>query len=311
MRFLVKFEGKRNQIRLQKEEPPTWGNLKKQVEQEVGVSFSNVVLRFGFPPQNVERATDDSTLLEKVGISDGEALTLERAAEMVQPRASSQQVSQGAWKPSEHKTFTSLPSPEMLSSVDRFVIPSDNSCLFNCIVKTVDPSKTPAKLREIATQVIRADPEKYSEVVLGKPVDEYCAWLQRPESWGGFIELAIFSEYFGVCFAVFDVESCRIDYYGEESKAMVLFLYDGIHYDCFVGREKESGREAAVFSRDPMDDVSIAKALMITQDLHERKQFTNTAGMSLRCLVCQIPLKGEKEAVGHARETGHSNFSQC
>lgn len=31
---------------------------------------------------------------------------------------------------------------------------------------------------------------------------------------------------------------------------------------------------------------------------------------SCRCGVCQIGLKGEKEAVEHAKATGHTNFSE-
>jgi ubiquitin thioesterase OTU1 len=30
----------------------------------------------------------------------------------------------------------------------------------------------------------------------------------------------------------------------------------------------------------------------------------------LRCLVCQTGLKGEKEAVEHAKATGHQNFGE-
>lgn len=43
---------------------------------------------------------------------------------------------------------------------------------------------------------------------------------------------------------------------------------------------------------------------------HEARQFTDVANFTLRCGVCQIGLKGEKEAVMHAKETGHQNFSE-
>ena len=32
---------------------------------------------------------------------------------------------------------------------------------------------------------IMSDPETYSEVLLGRPNDEYCRWILKPESWGG------------------------------------------------------------------------------------------------------------------------------
>lgn len=40
------------------------------------------------------------------------------------------------------------------------------------------------------------------------------------------------------------------------------------------------------------------------------RAFTDTANFTLRCGVCQIGLKGEKEAVEHAKTTGHTNFSE-
>ena len=43
---------------------------------------------------------------------------------------------------------------------------------------------------------------------------------------------------------------------------------------------------------------------------HSARQFTNTATFTLRCGVCQIGLKGEKEAVMHAKDTGHTNFAE-
>lgn len=33
-----------------------------------------------------------------------------------------------------------------------------------------------------------SDPETYSEVMLGRPNDEYCRWILKPESWGGATE---------------------------------------------------------------------------------------------------------------------------
>lgn len=30
-----------------------------------------------------------------------------------------------------------------------------------------------------------SDPAKYSEAFLGKPNEEYCAWILDPEKWGG------------------------------------------------------------------------------------------------------------------------------
>ena len=43
---------------------------------------------------------------------------------------------------------------------------------------------------------------------------------------------------------------------------------------------------------------------------HEARQFTDTANFTLRCGVCQIGVRGEKEAVEHAKATGHQRFGE-
>ena len=43
---------------------------------------------------------------------------------------------------------------------------------------------------------------------------------------------------------------------------------------------------------------------------HEARQFTDTANFTLRCGVCQLGIVGEKEAVEHAKATGHQRFSE-
>lgn len=36
----------------------------------------------------------------------------------------------------------------------------------------------------------------------------------------------------------------------------------------------------------------------------------DTANFTLRCGICQLGLKGEKEAVEHAKQTGHTSFRE-
>lgn len=72
--------------------------------------------------------------------------------------------------------------------VTRRVIPSDNSCLFNAVGYVVDHDKTKAsELRQVIAATVASDPEKYSEAFLGKPNEEYCAWIQDSEKWGGLL----------------------------------------------------------------------------------------------------------------------------
>ena len=58
----------------------------------------------------------------------------------------------------------------------------------------VDPSCAQL-MREIIANAVAADPENYSEAVLGRSNQEYCEWIQKSNSWGGAIELSILSQF--------------------------------------------------------------------------------------------------------------------
>lgn len=38
---------------------------------------------------------------------------------------------------------------------------------------------------KVIAAVVASDPGKYTEAFLGKPNNEYCAWIQDPDKWGG------------------------------------------------------------------------------------------------------------------------------
>ncbi|KAG9325622.1 hypothetical protein KVV02_000647 [Mortierella alpina] len=95
-------------------------------------------------------------------------------------------------------------------------VADDNSCLFNAIAYTVEPSmkSNVQALRQIVAQAIQANPDTYPDVVLGRPRQEYCEWIKRENSWGGAIELAIFSEHFKIEIDSIDVSTNRVDRFG-------------------------------------------------------------------------------------------------
>ena len=78
--------------------------------------------------------------------------------------------------------------------------------------------------------------ERFSEAVLGRPAGEYCEWIAKHDTWGGGIELAILAEHFAVELAAFDVQTKRVDVFGQGSgyATRVYLLYDGLHYDLIV-----------------------------------------------------------------------------
>ena len=54
----------------------------------------------------------------------------------------------------------------------------------------------------------------------------------------------------------------------------------------------------------------MAEAAALARRAQQAGKFTDTANFTLKCLVCQRGLKGEAEAVEHAKSTGHTNFSE-
>lgn len=60
------------------------------------------------------------------------------------------------------------------------------------------------ELRALIASYIKADPVKYTKVVLEKDPDKYCQWIQKEESWGGAIEMDILAKHY-------NVEICSID----------------------------------------------------------------------------------------------------
>jgi len=154
----------------------------------------------------------------------------------------------------------------------------------------------------------------YSEAYLDKSNVEYQKWIMDKDTWGGAIELSILTLYYKTEITVFDIQTQRIDKYGEGCgyRQRVMLIYDGIHYDplalTYPGLEDDEVIDQTVFP--VTDDISLVKAHNVASEAHKKRQFTNVAKFTLRCIVCQQGLIGESEAMQHAKQTGHINFSE-
>ncbi|KAG2437463.1 hypothetical protein HXX76_006113 [Chlamydomonas incerta] len=203
------------------------------------------------------------------------------------------------------------------SCVVRRVVDSDNSCLFNAVGYVMEGSRsTAARLRRVVADAVRADPFTFNEGFLGKPLGAYCDWIQQPDKWGGAIELFILAQHYKREIAAFDIRTKRCDVYGQDKGYgdRVLLLYDGLHYDAMAVAAFEGAPEeldvTCFEASSPGGRAIMAAAEKLVAATNAARQFTDTANFTLRCGVCQIGLKGEKEAVEHAKATGHSNFAE-
>ncbi|CAN1339707.1 OVARIAN TUMOR DOMAIN-containing deubiquitinating enzyme 2 [Linum perenne] len=206
----------------------------------------------------------------------------------------------------------------MDGTVVRRVIPSDNSCLFNAVgygsglcvcLSYIDFSF-------VSTTVAR-DPVKYNEAFLGKPNQEYCAWILNSEKWGGAIELSILADHYGREIAAYDIQTTRCDLYGQDKKysERVMLIYDGLHYDAlamspFEEAPDEFDQTIFAIQKDRTIGLVEGMTLNLVRDQQRKRSYTDTANFTLRCGVCQIGVIGQKEAVEHAQATGHVNFQE-
>jgi len=203
------------------------------------------------------------------------------------------------------------------SCVVRRIIDSDNSCLFNAVGYIMEHTRARSKdLRAVIAKAVASDPVTYNDGFLGMDNQEYCKWIQNPDKWGGAIELFILSAHYGREIAAFDIRTKRCDVYGQDAgySERSMVIYDGLHYDALAVSAFEGAPEEldiTIFNPHSAEGQAIAAgAAQLVEKANAARQFTDTTNFKLRCGVCQIGIKGEKEAVEHAKATGHSNFSE-
>jgi len=320
MTLQVRHEGKSHRVELASD--AVVRDLQAKLVELTGIRPERQVLKNGFPPKAMQIASA-SDACQAVGIKHREALIVEEGA--------TGSVADAAGAPAGGDAGDSAPGlpdrqrhPRQVpaglvelgtGSVERHVIPADNSCLFASILyglrrHVVAPYElVPADLRKVVVEEIRRDPGTYDMLTLAeceKPSLEYCDWIAKDDSWGGFLELSILSEYFQVQIVAVDIVSTRMERFPHDDKVYpfrIFVFFDGIHYDaCKRG-------EATIF-RTESEEVS-SEAMVVAIDLNSKKQFTDTGNFTLQCQHCWTKLRGEKEAQEHGKETGHFNFQEC
>ena len=196
--------------------------------------------------------------------------------------------------------------------MERLTVPADNNCLFACVgYQLIDRSRHHGRgLRQLVADEVQRNPETYSAAVLEKPPREYIAWILRDTTWGGGVELSILASHFRCELAAIEVRTQTVYVFGESGgfTRRAYLVWDGIHYDMIV-RSNGDGTHETVFS--PSDSAAKEGALQVVRELHSSRQFTDTSNFTLMCLEDNVPLRGQEEAVRHARLTGHTNFAEC
>lgn len=201
-------------------------DLKTELCNATNIPENRLYVLSGFPPKPFDITTDETPLAQS-GLKSGDTLILE---EKSAPTVTSEEVNEG-----RHHVIENCDFPGILM---KHIVPADNSCLFSSVFfvlngKVDDTGTSAPFLRQVIAETVANDPEKFCEAILGKPNADYCKWIQDDKSWGGAIEVAILSEYYGIEIAVVDTINAIINRFGEDQNFAhrAFLLFDGIHYD--------------------------------------------------------------------------------
>lgn len=276
--------------------------LKHHLSPLVQIPVPNISILFGFPPKVIE-TFDHSKTLAEVNIKSGDTLIIEKCEVPIMnsiPQDAQHQLEQ------DDKLDGGL--------LMRQVVPADNSCLFTSIGFVLGgkvDTTCGSYMRQIIAEQVASDEDKYSEAILGKPNKEYCKWILKPESWGGAIELAVLSNYYGIEIAVVDTMNGVINRFGEDRNYVyrVFLIFDGIHYDPLYREPIEpDGAIQTLFMTSNDKVMKLAEEL--AHEAKTSKQYTDVNRFTLQCLVCRKELTGQSQAQQHAQTTGHKNFGE-
>ncbi|KAF2400079.1 OTU-domain-containing protein [Trichodelitschia bisporula] len=288
----------------------TVGDLTAKIAEATSLPVFD--LKSGFPPKPLDLTSfDAATLLSDTGLK----LNGEQLIAAARPAAATSKPLQLARK--QNKLEMDPPEVPLAGRGGRLVLrvmPDDNSCLFRAIGKCIGGDLDwMTELRSVVAQRIQADTELYNEAVLQQKPDDYCRWIQDPDSWGGAIEIGILAQHFNLEISSINVQDLRIDRFNEGQGNMRGFLvYSGIHYDTVVlaPNGAAASPDFDVTQFDPLDEVVVAGARELTKNLQEMHYFTDTAGFDIKCNQCGWTGKGEKSASQHAETSGHYDFGE-
>ncbi|ELT95674.1 hypothetical protein CAPTEDRAFT_154633 [Capitella teleta] len=276
-------------------------DLLTSISKLTSVQPQAIKILCGFPPKPLVQS-DVTRSLEDLKMRSGDTLIVEEDASVKEEK-------RNEWM--QHMQMQLQSAEGFLA---REVVPANNSCLFTSVNYVMTGHlnlESAPSLRQLIARVVSSDHKTYTEVFLGKPNAEYCAWILDDQTWGGAIEVSILCKYYSVEIDVVDTQSIRIDRFGEDQnyEKRVLLIYDGIHYDPLKLESVHPG-VSPITKFSTQDSAILAQALQLAAEAKSSRQFTDVAGFSLRCLICNKTLKGQTEAQNHAATTGHINFGE-
>jgi len=198
----------------------------------------------------------------------------------------------------------------------RRYVDADNSCLFSSIAYLLDRKN----FNESSSLIYRNMIVEYlcnnvsEDAFLDLPKNDYINEIANPTKWGGGIEIKIFTQIFKIEIAIVDVQTNRIDLFGQDKNYSnrIFILYNGIHYDPLVINFDESAdpdSDITIFKTNEDNIFDIFKTYVKT--FNEKGDFIDIGKMSsLECTDCNKKFLNEESATAHAKISEHWNFKQ-
>ncbi|KAJ6622856.1 Ubiquitin thioesterase OTU1 [Pseudolycoriella hygida] len=311
MGYTLRLKTKEGQQILNLIESDNVGTLKAKIAELSQIASNRLNVLAGYPPKTLD-LSDLQKPISQIGVTNGDTLIVnEKQPDEVKATIASNTVDE------DSLIARRLADEEMETTVDgillKQVVPSDNSCLFTSIGYVLNgnvDTECHTMMRQIIAQHVANDKESYNEAILGKPNQDYCTWIQKPETWGGAIEVSILSNFYGLEIAVVDITNGIINRFGEDKNfgTRVYLLFDGIHYDPLYLESLSGGPVKTMFSIE--DDTVMQQAQQLAMEAKSSRQFTDVDRFSLKCMQCDCLLVGQVEAQQHAKSTGHTNFGE-
>lgn len=204
---------------------------------------------------------------------------------------------------------------EKLKAIRRQV-DADNSCLFSAIAYVTDKKNfnenSSSQYRLMIVDYLLNN--TFDESLLDLPLEEYINEIANPLKWGGGIELKIFSDILKIQIAVVDVQTNRIDLFGQDKDytSTIYVLYNGIHYDPLVlNFDEASDAETDITIFDSEDENISNQFKELIKTYHTKGEFIDLGSFkSLECVDCNEQFLNEGSATDHARKKNHWNFKQ-
>ena len=204
---------------------------------------------------------------------------------------------------------------DTLKPIRRFV-DADNSCLFSSIAYLTDKKNfnesSSGKHRMMIVEYLLHN--EFEDFLLDSPKEVYINDIADPSKWGGGIEIKIFTEILKLEIAIVDVQTNRIDIFGQDKNytSRIYLLYNGIHYDPLVLNFDESSEPDTDITIFDSEDDSIAnKFKILIKDIQQKGDFVDLSKLhSLECTDCKEQFLNEETATAHANKTNHWNFKQ-